>query len=181
MLPSGNSGRSPLPRINERPGLARRACWLLLRWAGFLLPELPHSEPRSGPAIRCIALGDAGLLYSHVGVAAPPASRPAGLRAPGLPVGPQGGLGPCCPLVHSRGWAGRGAASGRIVLENPPIYVGVNNQTEILGSCATVGWVNLNFHLWISNSSLIYMPGNASRRENPASRRGLCGSFHGDG
>ena len=151
------------------------------RWAGFLLPELPHSEPRSGPAIRCIAPGDAGLLYSHVGVAAPPASRPAGLWAPGLPVGPQGGLGPCCPLVHSRGWAGRGTASGRIVLENPPIYVGVNNQTQTLGSCATVGWVNLNFHLWISNSSLIYMPGNASRRENPASRRGLCGSFHGDG
>ena len=86
--------------------------------------------------------------------------RPPG--CPGLPVGPQGGpvgLGSCCPLVHSRGLAGRETASGRIFGKIPLVYEGVNNQTRTLGSCATVGWVNLNFHLWISNSSLIYIPG----------------------
>ena len=91
------------------------------RWAGFLLPELPHSEPRSGPAIRCIAPGDAGLLYSHVGVAAPPASRPAGLWAPGLPVGPHGGWVPAA-LWFTAG-AGRGVERRRAGLFwKTPLY-----------------------------------------------------------
>ena len=93
------------------------------RWAGFSAPGATALRA-SGSAIRCIALGDAGLLYIHVGVAAPPASRPAGLWAPGLPVGPQGGrpvgLGNLLPSGSQPGPGGPWSGVGPDCSGKPP-------------------------------------------------------------
>ena len=130
--------------------------WPLEQFRGS--PEHPGREVLSNPSRQAI-LCAGGSAHHGSG---PPAPRLPPERPPPPPAPPG------APALLTRLLAGE-----EVVVLFPLIYEGVNNPDPDPWSCAAVGRVNLNFHLWICNSLLIYIPGKPVKRESPAWWRGL--------